>query len=77
MRGSAARLAIVIAPKNDPTPASAESIPKVPASPSNVRSASSGTNTAKLKANVNTTAIAISGWRSSSVPQMYLSPATR
>ena len=71
------RLAIVIAPRNEPTPASADSMPNVPASPWNVRSASSGTNTAKLNANVNTTAMANRGRRRSSVRHTYRSPATR
>ena len=74
---AAERLAIVIAPRNDPTPASADSMPNVPASPSNVPSASSGTNTAKLNANVNTIAIAIRGRRRSSVRHTYFRPATR
>src|SRR4029079_9952352 len=61
------RFAMIKAAANAPSPVSADMTPNVAASPSNVRFASSGSNTAQLNANVNTIVIRTSGRRSSGV----------
>ena len=61
------RFAIASAPTSEPTPMNDSSRPSVPASPLKLSTASRGSSTEKLNENVNSTAISMSGRRSSGV----------
>jgi hypothetical protein len=67
--GRGALFAIVIAPANEPTPATADKSPNVPALPSKTRSASSGTSTMNWNDTVKMMASTISGRRRFGVDQ--------